>query len=479
MRILLVDDEPAALRHLQTVVEFTGVQCEVVGTAENGAQAIELVDRLMPDVVITDMKMPVIDGIAFALMLKDNHPHVLTAVVSGYQEFEYLQGAIKSGVADYLLKPVGIEQMKSLLMAFSEKVASSYNAKRLTILNELRLGAVVSESDLSKYFHSGNIYAVILRRGGIVSRLSPRDRNDEVVPIYIEGYLNLHGRDENEAIIVAFEQPVLVGYNSWSGAYSTIVRLDSPIDIRDFSGVCKLLYAALESFIVIGQSMDVCISPVDKLPPVCDYEFDNLARVEHYMSSAQNEKLKHALVDSFAQWEKEARPAIWVESALNRLFSISLKHASPQNSENVFYAIQEAVLSTQSCGELMAAVWALLERVLQIPEIKPQRIDSQLFFERIKKHIETNFAEPLSIQTICSMFGISQTYANKLFRKYSDATFTEFLTRHRMEKAKEYLVQRPKIPVKDVAQMVGYSDQFYFSKVFRLATGIPPSEYKC
>jgi len=479
MRILLVDDEPAALRHLQTVVEFTGVQCEIVGTAENGAEAIELVDKLLPDVVITDMKMPVIDGIAFALMLKDNHPLVLTVVVSGYQEFEYLQGAIKSGVADYLLKPVGIEQMKNLLLAFSEKVAISYKAKRLAILNELRLGAILAESDLNKYFLGGNIFTAILRRGGIVSRLSLRDRNDEVAPIYIEGCLNLQGRDENEAIVVALEQPVLAGYDSKPGEYLTIVRLDSPVDIKGFSGICKLLYSALESFIVVGQSKDISITPDDKLPSTSNYEFDNLARVEHYMSSAQNEKLKHALVDSFALWEKEARQAIWVESALNRLFSAALKYAPPQNSENVFYSVQETVLNALSFGELMAATWALLERVLQIPEIKPQRIDSQLFFERIKKHIETNFAEPLSIQTICSMFGISQTYANKLFRKYANATFTEFLTRHRMEKAKEYLVQRPKIPVKDVAQMVGYADQFYFSKVFRMATGIPPSEYKC
>ena len=479
MRILLVDDEPAALRHLQTVVEFTGVQCKIVGTAENGAQAIELVDRLLPDVVITDMKMPVIDGIAFALMLKDNHPHVLTAVVSGYQEFEYLKGAIKSGVADYLLKPVGIEQMKSILLAFSEKVTISYEAKRLAILSELRLGAIVAESDLSKYFLDSSLYVAILRRGGIVSRLSAHKQNDEVVPIRVEGCLNLHGRDENEAILIALERPVLTGYDGRHGEYMTIVRLDSSVDIKSFAGICKLLYTALDSFIVVGKSMDVIISPDDNLPSTSNYEFDNLARIKHYMSSTQYEKLKHALVDAFARWEKESRQAIWVESALNRLFSVALKHAPPQNSENVFYAVQEAVLNAQSCGELMAATWALLERVLQIPEIKPQRIDSQLFFERIKTYIETNFAESLSLQTICSAFGISQTYANKLFRKYADASFTEFLTSLRMEKAKEYLMQKPKIPVKDVAQMVGYSDQFYFSKVFRIATGIPPSEYKC
>lgn len=133
MRILLVDDEPAALRFLQNAIRFTEVPCQIIGTAEDGKEALEKIALLMPDIVLTDVKMPGMDGISLAFEIRKQYPDILTIIISGYQDFEYLKSAIQSGVADYLLKPVGIDSLKELLTSLVDKVSEIHDNKHSDI----------------------------------------------------------------------------------------------------------------------------------------------------------------------------------------------------------------------------------------------------------------------------------------------------------------------------------------------------------
>lgn len=237
MKILLCDDEPVALRHIKNLVTLTKIKCTIT-TAENGKDALDIIEKTHIDVVITDMNMPIMDGIDLSSTIKQHYPHILVTVVSGHTEFEYLQGAIKTGVVDYLLKPVGISQMEQLL------------------------------TDLQK-------------------RL----------------------------------------------AYTTSI------------------------------------------------------------------------------------------------------------------------------------------------DTSQQKVDSPEFFDQMITYIKENFAKELSLKSVCKVFGISPSYGNKLFRKYSDTNFTDTLTAIRIDIAKQYIIKNPTAQVSEVAEMVGYADQLYFSKVFRKLTGKPPSKY--
>jgi YesN/AraC family two-component response regulator len=98
------------------------------------------------------------------------------------------------------------------------------------------------------------------------------------------------------------------------------------------------------------------------------------------------------------------------------------------------------------------------------------------FFNLIRNYTHSRFAEELNLQTICKHFGISQTYVSRLFRKYTNQSFVNYLTSVRIEKAKEYLSQSD-ILVRDAAAMSGFKDPLYFSRVFHTLTGLTPSEY--
>ncbi len=91
--------------------------------------------------------------------------------------------------------------------------------------------------------------------------------------------------------------------------------------------------------------------------------------------------------------------------------------------------------------------------------------------------MKEQLALPLSAQKICTIFGISQTYLSKLFRKYSTESFNRHLATLRIEKAKEIMEDKPDLFIKDIAVMVGFSDQFYFSRIFHSITGMSPAEY--
>lgn len=122
LKILLVDDEPSAIKLLTYIIEHRYKEFEIVGTAENGQEGLEKIALLKPNIVITDVKMPIMDGIELAAHIKQDYPNIYCIIASGYDDFEYARGALKSGVVDYLLKPINAASIFSQLSKSSSHV---------------------------------------------------------------------------------------------------------------------------------------------------------------------------------------------------------------------------------------------------------------------------------------------------------------------------------------------------------------------
>ena len=113
-KIIVAEDEPTALNHVCMILAKKCPQYRVVGTAENGQEALDMIQKEAPDVLITDVKMPIMDGIQLVAKVKEEFPEILSVIISGYSDFEYAKGALRSGVCDYLLKPLAPSDMKRL-----------------------------------------------------------------------------------------------------------------------------------------------------------------------------------------------------------------------------------------------------------------------------------------------------------------------------------------------------------------------------
>ena len=118
MRILIVDDEPIIRQSLAQLITQTDKRCEIVGTAQNGQEALQLLPQLQPDVIFTDIRMPGMSGLELAQHISQSAPEIQIVILSGYAEFEYARSAIDSGVVSYLLKPTKIQELKTVLRPF-------------------------------------------------------------------------------------------------------------------------------------------------------------------------------------------------------------------------------------------------------------------------------------------------------------------------------------------------------------------------
>lgn len=177
-RLLLVDDEPSATEYLATIIQKYLPEFEVAAIAENGAEAIKALSTQPCDIVVSDISMPVMDGLALMETLQRSWPWVRCVLVSGYQDFAYAQQAIRYGVSDYLLKPVSYKEFGQVLQKLAVRIDCARRLQK--IVRDKREGVgqpelLVIEQDISQAISShSDVYALKATLDGIVDAFAQR-----------------------------------------------------------------------------------------------------------------------------------------------------------------------------------------------------------------------------------------------------------------------------------------------------------------
>ncbi|HUX19781.1 MAG TPA: response regulator, partial [Spirochaetia bacterium] len=211
-RALLAEDEPAALRYLRALIENHFPEFSIVATASNGKVALEYAEKLSPDVVLTDVKMPLLDGLELVARLKESSPKIPVVIVSGHEDFEYVRRALNTGVVDYVLKPITARRLAEVFDRIGELLRKNADERSLLTFRHL-LGGGVARAPVV----DGPVRVAVLRYGAPPSRFT-YETGHRFTESCIDGFCTLHGRDELEAIFL-----------------SSAEHLDSP----DFSQACK------------------------------------------------------------------------------------------------------------------------------------------------------------------------------------------------------------------------------------------------
>jgi len=196
---------------------------------------------------------------------------------------------------------------------------------------------------------------------------------------------------------------------------------------------------------------------------------------DNYIQSGNIMGLKDELTRNFCIWEKERYDSLQIVRALELLFSRISKHQPSESFYDYSEPLTQALSTAGSMQELMSMVWEIISNLLKLNPSMFQSVDD--LFEIIDNYITRYYMEPLSLQGICHRFNISQTYLSRLFRKHRKMSFIDYITVLRIERAKEIIAENGEVKLKDVANMVGYPDSSYFSKVFRQHVGCSPSQY--
>ena len=199
--------------------------------------------------------------------------------------------------------------------------------------------------------------------------------------------------------------------------------------------------------------------------------------LERYADAKRYDRLQQKIMETYDKWGQQQRTQLWMENASRRILNfVGTQHGYEGSLLESEYHLEDAFYYATSTQMLHDNLMNIFYRFQDEQKEKP-KVDSEEFFDSIRKYLKEHLDEPLSLQSLSEEFAISQAYMSKLFRKYAQQSYTQYLTALRMERAKQLMKEDGSLYVKDVAEMVGYRDQFYFSRIFRSYTGRSPAEF--
>ena len=240
----------------------------------------------------------------------------------------------------------------------------------------------------------------------------------------------------------------------------------------------RQLYQTMDYQLVIGKNQIIRDEDFDAAEKG-GHKFDNssLSRLEFLIKEHNRQDIPDEISRCFAKWSREEYTQLWTEEKVREMFSV-FRRADLLDEPVAMceYFIDEAFYYAENMQKLAEDIRQILCRNI-LEESRTWKIDTPEFFDKVEKYLKEHLTEPLSPQKICDVFGISQAYLSRLFRKYSTVSFSKRLTILRVEKAQQIMRDKRELYIKDIASRVGYGDQFYFSRIFRSVTGISPTEY--
>jgi two-component system response regulator YesN len=530
-KVLLVDDEEEVRSGIRDRIDWHRFNLVVCGEAENGREALEFFDDVIPDIVITDINMPFMDGLELAEKIKDGYPTVKVVILTGFDDFKFAQTAIKHGVSDYILKPVLPSDINDLLEKLNSQLLEEINEKedveklrkyfseslpviRENFLMSLILGKssiddmdLINESDVAldgKWFTSA--ICKIDSESIIDMKLSAEEIKFKRFSIFniINEVLEKHGR--GGAFMYDDGIVIILPSNSTSKATARnrmIDRLDEmrrSIDrftdltvsigmgriVQDLSQIRESYLSALTArkykTILSGNKV---IFVEDLEPGIGGFFHLDEKKEDRLVSSIKfgdESSVREAVDCLFGELDKQPvsmqeyqlyfTEVVSTLMKLARLFKIELVDIFPEGSGMLmefdrFNSIDQA------------RDWVFEFSFNLMKSIRDQRQDaSQILYEKAVDYINENFNDAeLNVQKLSNHLYISPSYMNLIFKKKSGETFLKNLTSVRFEKARELLNDRS-IKIAEVAEKVGYPDVSYFSYFFKKKTGISPREYR-
>lgn len=482
-RVLIADDELPALRFVRSIIEQFSQDFKVIGAASSGDLALDILQKQTVDLLITDVNMHGMNGIDLSRAARKLQPNIHIVIISGFGEFEYAQGAIQAGVDEYLLKPVNIAKMASVLGDIRQKLDTENADLSANILPALACAQPYDHGAAEQLFGGKSYRFAYIRWGNLDMTLPKALRATSLIRDGSKYFQVLRGRDEEERVLIVEEPSTdeflshLSVYMTQPGNMATWTAVYTPV-IRTMDELPAFINAAINKIYqqtIIGKhqllhATGTANADTIRLPA------SDLKQLSYFITSGKTRLIKDYFLSLAANWERSQLPQrqVW---HIGRQVIHQVAAVYPpvyDRLEDYLLGFTELIRSAGSYYELMTSAYSLL---FGDSSAKDRKMSARELYDYTIGYIGENYAQPLSMQSVCDEIGISQTYLSRLFRKYSDTTFNAYLTKCRMEAAMHLLREKPDLLLRDVAACVGYEDSSYFTKVFRQYTNKTPSQW--
>jgi two-component system response regulator YesN len=430
--IIIVDDEEEVKRRIVSKIPLD-FGFEIVGLASNGYDALEMIDKLRPDVIITDIKMPFIDGIQLSRIIRSEYPKTKIAFITGYDEFTYAKEAIELDVLSYLSKPITETDILNLLTKLKSRLDDEFqqvfNQEKLDKIYQDSLPAlienqfstllqlpVLNDLDLDRF----KVFDIDLHQGHFLLGIIEINHEGEFIKIELLRIflLNLLRR-----------------------------KLSSYQHLYCFNSGFSLVFIINDSHIS-EENLEAYLYDI----VLTKKEFSDI-------------KIKIGVSEVFDDFKMFPSTVIQAKEAI--------AYSNYLNAGTIIH--YKDIISQRNQTMLTNNVEANHNRMIK-PEIFHDRSDD--IMEETVAFINANYQNPsINLNELCASLGVSVSYLSTLFKRLLKTSFSKYLVKVRMEKAQE-LLRFSTLKIYEISNTVGYNDIYYFSYSFKKYTGLSPKEYR-
>lgn len=518
-RVFLVEDEAITREGIRDNVNWSACGFEFCGEAADGELALPMLSMSMPDVLITDIKMPFMDGLQLSKITRERMPWIKIVILSGHDEFQYAQQAIKLGITDYLLKPITVQDLqtalKKLAAQLEQEKQERENLKRLeqqaeenllTLREKLLFNLVVGALPPGKAVEQGQALGVnLIARHYLVAilKLELGDRADQYeydeyqqLQIVIEGIVTqdpdvmMLKRDWGDSVLIfKGNTPEFLE----EGRDLMLERIRHEVEKTRYkfivgmggtkSRITDVSQSYVEALIRLQNLQQTNEASMNWTPEQIQLPKMDKSAVENYLYSGVKEgfdEFFNAYLQPLGETGLKSnliKNYIFVDVVLAVAKLVNSLGGEVQQVVPELNSIERMVANIETLEQLRKHMYGVITHALDYRDSQPKGQYKDLI-RQAKEYIECHYADPaLSLHEVAAQVNLSASHFSMVFSQETEQNFKEYLIEIRMRKAKE-LLRMTALRSADVAYQVGYNDPHYFSSVFKKFTGQSPIEFR-
>lgn len=524
IRVLAADDEYWSRENLRNLLPWEAYGMEFLEPACDGEEVLERMEQEHPDILLTDINMPFMDGLELLSRMQKEYPEVVTVAVSGYDDFEKVKGTFLSGGIDYLLKPVGREDLEQVI----RKVMDILGKRKKQKEQEERVASVLADGAFSALLNnqlygreytaegfdnqiSGNMVALIKYYD--IADITEKSEHDILQAAWDIKQKLLHECLKKEEIQVfhytqKMSEFIMIGNSDRQRAEDFAHRVEQAFPLEQYGPVSVVLYQNnQQTEEKLWQNLgriyrelitSLVLRPFQRVHSIqfCEeMDIANQRMVPKSMHSRMDEELLRYLREGqTGNVQKLIFETMGLEKCveagwtylevkqligrINNVLYAYVRKERPQMQSLMEESMETAdyYLKCLNARELMVTLNIMLESMSEKEDQKQSDSVPDLM-EQIHRHIEENYPENITLTELAEKYHLDASHLSRTFSRTYGESVIAFLTRIRMEKAAELMKETDR-KLEAISFLVGYDDYHYFSRVFRKKMGISPSEYR-
>lgn len=510
-KLVIADDERIIRLGLKNVVDWSKLGFEFTEMFTDGQEIIEYLDYIVPDVILTDIKMNHVSGLEVAKYVFDRGLPSKVVLISGYQEFELAVQGMKYGAEDYLLKPTNVDSIIDTFTKLKTQLDITRDEREKKLAEKARMEEAIPLLE-ERFFADLVLGGVVDSEEYIRSRMKilyPNlDVNDSIcmlADIKIRDYDHFienvweYNRDQLQINLANFLRIYKKNYVFHivykSGSIIEVVGIHDGRHMKeDWGQVMKQLLWELEQSFCFQANYEIrrvysSIFEIGHLQEEAWGMWDDSEEKSRYIIEQKKlvmsnismgniltaQKLFHNILE-----ELNKLPAINRNNGVIDILSTMndvIKEVNSRLSQSLQVYFNYSHLASMSRTEEIGDYCDRIFDRIRVAEDKKEYYDTNSLINKAKNFIQENLYRDISQEETANHLYICPSYLSRLFKKQTGENFTQYVTRVKMEKAVE-LLKDPQYKTYQVGEMLGYKTPRYFSRLFRQQTGVNPSEYR-